>query len=223
MKNHNWKLLGLTLALALLFACLFGGAALAEDPSLTFKVEAWEHGNDWQDVQPENGIVRGSYCYFVCVHLENAEDFEWTTTETDGGEPVWTDAKTKDDLEPRDYNEEAGGYGIVFYAGEENGSVKESETVFFRPVVNDENVQPQAIAENVQKLTMEYNVCDAKPKISTNTVTLLPLTDSFALTWNWADPTYAPPDNAEVEYHVIWKLPDGDELRFIPDGQDAAS
>ena len=30
MKNHNWKLLGLTLALALLFACLFGGAALAE-------------------------------------------------------------------------------------------------------------------------------------------------------------------------------------------------
>ena len=74
MRNRNWKLLGLWLALALLCACLFGGAALAQDvePSVSLRVEG---------VQIENGQVYGRSEYKVYVDLENADTFEmaWLT------------------------------------------------------------------------------------------------------------------------------------------------
>ena len=74
MMNHNWKLLGLWLALALLCACLLGGAALAQDaePSVSLRVEG---------VQIKNGQVNGRSEYKVYVDLENTNTFEmaWLT------------------------------------------------------------------------------------------------------------------------------------------------
>ena len=76
----NKRLMMVCLCLALLCACFFGSAAMAE-------------GNEQEDwlivtnAENENGVVSGKSLYYVEIDLEDSDSFQWCWTKSITEEP----------------------------------------------------------------------------------------------------------------------------------------
>ena len=195
MRNRNWKLLGLWLALALLCACLWGGAAVAEGGQ-----------PNWMTVtnaEIEDGAVGGCTFYYVEIDLNEEDTFQWCWLNNTEDRPE--DWRTVSVAELPAFDD-GGKHYIKSGPGfnEETGTYNLCDVLYYRRSESD---------GNIGHIVFNYTFSDAKAVI-TNEVTNLSLMTPFTMNFGLDS---EPEGQTDVSYKVGWKMPSGETLAFLTD------